>query len=348
MPTREPLVLDLRPTSALVVLGALLAAFALLGVVQSVPGAMTKVAVGTLLALALDPVVVRVRRRLRVSRATAVALVGGVLTAVFAVMLVLLAPQAVEQAEDFARDLPATVRETYSWPVVGDRLAEADAAQKAEDFLEQLPGRIDDDALARGAEAVLGGLQTLSLILVIAIAVLIDGEALVGRARRLVRPNRRAHADDLGRIAYRTIGSYFAGSLTVAVLNGLVILSVGLALGVPLTPLAAVWASITNLIPQIGGFLGGSFFVLLAFTDSPLTGLIALVIFIVYQNIENHVIQPAIIGKRVNLSPPTTMLAAMIGGAAAGVPGALAATPVVGTVKAIYLELRGPPPEAQE
>jgi predicted PurR-regulated permease PerM len=122
---------------------------------------------------------------------------------------------------------------------------------------------------------------------------------------------------------------------------------VGLALGVPLTPLAAVWASITNLIPQIGGFLGGSFFVLLAFTDSPLTGLIALVIFIVYQNIENHVIQPAIIGKRVNLSPPTTMLAAMIGGAAAGVPGALAATPVVGTVKAIYLELRGPPPEAQ-
>jgi hypothetical protein len=60
----------------------------------------------------------------------------------------------------------------------------------------------------------------------------------------------------------------------------------------------------------------------------------------VYQQIENNILQPAIVGKAVNLSPPTTMLAALIGGAAAGVPGALAATPLVGAAKALFMTFR--------
>ena len=72
-----------------------------------------------------------------------------------------------------------------------------------------------------------------------------------------------------------SFGSYFAGSLLVAVLNGSCILTAGLLLGVPLAPIAALWATLTNLIPQIGGFLGGAFFVLLALTQSPLTAVIA-------------------------------------------------------------------------
>jgi predicted PurR-regulated permease PerM len=53
-------------------------------------------------------------------------------------------------------------------------------------------------------------------------------------------------------------------------------------------------------------------------------------------NLENHIIQPAVIGRAVNLSPPTTMMAALIGAAVAGVPGALVATPTVGVVKRLY------------
>jgi predicted PurR-regulated permease PerM len=47
-----------------------------------------------------------------------------------------------------------------------------------------------------------------------------------------------------------------------------------------------------------------------------------------------------IVGQAVNVTPPTTMLAALIGGAAAGVPGALVATPLVGAVKQLYMQLR--------
>jgi predicted PurR-regulated permease PerM len=63
-------------------------------------------------------------------------------------------------------------------------------------------------------------------------------------------------------------------------------------------------------------------------------------------NLENHVISPAIVGHAVNLSPPTTMMAAFIGGAVAGIPGALVATPLVGAVKQLYLEYRFGPDKA--
>ena len=130
-------------------------------------------------------------------------------------------------------------------------------------------------------------------------------------------------------------------------LAGIVTLSVGLVLGVPLSPVAGLWTTLTNLIPQIGGFLGGGFFVLLALTQGPVEAAIALAFVIAYQNLENHVISPAIVGRAVNLSPPATMLAALVGGAAAGVPGALVATPLIGAVKAIYLDSRGQAPEPE-
>ena len=95
----------------------------------------------------------------------------------------------------------------------------------------------------------------------------------------------------------------------------------------------------TNLIPQVGGFLGGSLFVLLGATQGPTTLLICLAWFLVYQQFENHILQPTIVGDAVDLSPPVTMVAALIGASAFGVPGALVAIPLLGTTKAIVVEL---------
>lgn len=115
----------------------------------------------------------------------------------------------------------------------------------------------------------------------------------------------------------------------------------------PLAPVAALWTIMVSLIPQVGGFLSGSVFTVLGFTRGVGVGLACLVLYLVYMNLENHVISPAIVGEAVDLSPPTTMLAALVGGAAAGVPGALVATPLCGTAKSLYLEFRHGPQPAQ-
>ncbi|HYD11138.1 MAG TPA: AI-2E family transporter, partial [Acidimicrobiales bacterium] len=166
-------------------------------------------------------------------------------------------------------------------------------------------------------------------------------ERLLARIRRLVPAPRRATADRIGRLAYRTIGQYFAGSVLVAGVAGIATTSVGLILGVPLAPLAGVWVAVFNMVPQIGGAVGGIPFVLLGFTDGAMTGIICAVFFVLYLQFENNLLSPLIVGKSVDLSPPATMTAALVGVSAAGVIGAMVAVPLLGVAKAAYLELRG-------
>lgn len=321
-----------------IVAGVLLA-LAVSGLVRSSQWVLTPLFVGLLFGLALDPVVAVLQRRLHRSRGVATLLIAVVLAIFLGVVVLLLGPRAVEQASSFADDLPATIEEFYSWPVIGDRLEAWDAIGRVDEFVADLPNRFDTDAISSLANEILGGLGAAVLVLVTTVAILLDGPAIVRRGRRLVPPDRRERADEIGRIVYRSIARYFAGSITVALLNGTVVMATGLILGVPLALLAGIWAAITNLIPQIGGFLGGSFFVVLAFSQGALTGVIALVVFLAYQQLENHVIQPTVIGRAVHLTPPTTMLAALIGGAAAGVPGALVATPLIGAAKSVWLDI---------
>ncbi|WP_420453690.1 AI-2E family transporter [Ilumatobacter sp.] len=331
-----------------VVAAGVLVALAVLAIARAASAALTALGVGVLFALALDPVLRATQRRFRCSRSTGTLVVGSALAVVLFGVVAVLGPQAAEQAQEFSDEIPETVESFYDWPVVGDRLRDADAAGSAAAYVDDLPNRVDADAIGAAADRLLSGLGTALLVLVTAVAVMLDGEALVARVRRTLPEERRERADEVGRIVYRSLARYFAGSVSVAILNGFVILTVGLLLGIPLAPLAGIWAAITNLIPQIGGLLGGSFFVLLAVTEGAVPGAIALVVFLGYQQFENNVIQPTVIGRAVDLTPPTTMLAALVGGAAIGVPGALVATPLVGAIKSVWLDARGEAPDEED
>ncbi|HEX8804657.1 MAG TPA: AI-2E family transporter, partial [Acidimicrobiales bacterium] len=308
------ILVDVDPWSFVAVVGTAAVAMALFAVSSKAADMITGIGVGLLLGVALSPVVSAGQRRWRTSRGVAAAIVGLALTLAVAVVVLLVAPATVRQSQDFSRELPDTIREMYTWPIVGPRLEEADASDRVERWIEDAPAKVDDRTLADMGERFLGGVLSAVVVLVTALGVLVDGEEIVRRMRAVVPRTGKHRADRLGRIVYATFGSYFAGSLFVAVLAGLVILSAGLLIGVPLAPVAALWTTFTNLIPQIGGFLGGSFFVLLALTQGPIQAVIALAVVLIYQNLENHVIQPAIVGRAVNLSPPATMLAALVGG----------------------------------
>lgn len=332
--------------------GIVITAFAL-SVVISLAGAakssLTWIVIGGLLAMALDPVVRSIERRLQIRRSLALAMVIVLVVAAANLLIVAFGPRAINEARDFGRDIPGVVERLGELPVVGGRLRQADASAKVAQWLEDLPSKLSNDPepLVSLTRTVLGGALAAFVTVLVAVALLLDGRRLASTARRLVPDGRRARFDRTLDVVYRTVGRYFAGSLLLASLTGTALFVGGLTFGVPLTPMLAVWAAMTNLIPQVGGFLGGSMFVLLGLTESPGTALACLVYFLVWQQIENHVLHPTIVGDAVNLSPPATMLAALVGGAAAGVPGALVAVPLLGAAKSILLELRpdlaGPP-----
>ena len=254
---------------------------------------------GIVLALALDPVVGMARRRVGCRRTVAVVIVGLGLMIAVPLLLVVMGPAAVRQAQRFGSELPDTVEQMYSFPVIGPLSVPTLPVCSA---VGSGPPRVSrhrhdhephERAGQRGGDALHD--------LLVAFTVLLDGEFLVAKCRRLVPARHRPQADWIGRTFYKVLAKYFAGSLLVAVLVGVYILALGLILRVPL-PLAAVWMMVTDLIPQVGGFLGGAVFVLLGTTVSPLTGLICLVLYVLYMNFENHILQPAIIGDAVNLA----------------------------------------------
>ena len=117
------------------------------------------------------------------------------------------------------------------------------------------------------------------------------------------------------------------------------VFTIAVVLGVGLAPILAAWAFVWNFVPQIGGFMGGVPLILFALIAGPMRGLVAGLLYLVYQFIENHLIQPAVIGAAIDVAPWGTLIAALVGGAAAGVIGAVVITPLVGVVRVVRFEL---------
>jgi predicted PurR-regulated permease PerM len=340
--------LDLDWRSVAALCASVAGLIVLTGFARSVPRTLAALCVGMILTLGLNPLVSSLARRLRGRRGAAVAVVlAGFVVAVTLISVVLL-PPALRQARSLGRDLPTVIADLRRLPLVGDRLDRAGVPEKLQRGIEQLPNRLlgDNTPLLRIGRRAAGGAVAVVVTLLFTVTLLLDGDRLVRAARRVVPPRHRARSERIGDLAYRVVGRYVAGSLLVAMVAGLCTLIAGLVLGVPLAPLLALWVMVWDLVPQIGGAAGGVPFVLLGFTQGAPTGLACAAFFVVYLQLENNLLSPLLVGKAVQLSPPATMTAALIGVSAGGVVGALIAVPTLGAAKAIYLELRPPEGEA--
>lgn len=335
---------DLDWRSVLVFLGAFAALLAGRGLIRHVPRTVTALGIATILALAMNPLVAALERR-GLKRAPSVVVVLVSIASVFAVLAMLVVPPAVRQARDLTSERDRVVRDLGNLPLVGDRLATTDVQRRVDEFIDDLPDRLAGDTtpLEEAARSVADGLLAAIVTLLFTVTMLLDGPRMLRALRRLVPVNRRARADEMARVAYRVVGRYVAGSLLVSLVAGLWILVTGLILGVPLTPLAAIWAALWDLVPQIGGAAGAIPFIILGLTKGAGAAVVCALSFFVYQQVKHQVFQPVLIGQAVKLSPPTTMVAALIGVSAGGVVGALIAVPLVGAVKAIYLEFHRTP-----
>jgi predicted PurR-regulated permease PerM len=75
-----------------------------------------------------------------------------------------------------------------------------------------------------------------------------------------------------------------------------------------------------------------------AFIHSVPAGIIVVIFFILYQQVENHLLQPVIYGRTVQLSPLTVLVSILVGAELAGILGALAAIPVAGSIQVVILD----------
>jgi predicted PurR-regulated permease PerM len=189
------------------------------------------------------------------------------------------------------------------------------------------------------ARQVVTGLGGLLAIIVLTFLMLLEGPTLV---RNVVSTLPPAHAQRVRRIlrdVSKSVTGYVVGNAATSVIAGLVCLVALLVMGVPFAIVFGVWVALVDLLPLVGGLLAGVPTVAFAFLHSPTAGIVLAVVFLVYQQLENHLLNPMIMSRTVKLNPLWVILSVLAGAEIAGIIGALLAIPAAGAVQVIARDL---------
>ncbi len=280
----------------------------------------------------------------RGSRGVATSVAFLIVIAIIGTFLWLLVPPAVKQTTDFVQSLPQMV-ESFG-----------DENTAVGNFIQRynLQGTIDEttDAIADAAKdsgvsvitSIGGGIATTLITLVLVFMMLVEGPRWVDLGKRLVPKSRQNHAAELAGNMYRVIKGYVNGQVILAAVAAIAILIAMLIIGIPYAGALAVIVFIAALIPMIGHYIGATIVTLVALTDSVWSAIIILAFYILYQQIENYVVQPRVQANATDMSPLLVFVAVILGANFGGLLGALLAIPVMGCIRILvldYLHSRG-------
>lgn len=327
----------------LTAIGLVLATYLALELVVQVRRVLVWTVVALFFAVALYPAVDMVERRLpRCRRAVATLLVFLVTAVVIAGLVALFVTPLAQEGSRLAARLPGLIEDARAGRgPIGDLLERTHALK----YVREHRGQIRNFATGLGTPAVAfvrGAATTVAgalTIFVLAYLMALEGPKIVDGTLALVDEPRAARIRRVGAACARTITGYLTGNLLISLICGLLTYAALRVAGVPFAGLIALFVAITDLIPLVGATLGAVVAGLAAFIHSVPAGIGIVVFFIVYQQLENHLLQPVILSRTVQLNPLTVLLAILIAAELAGILGALLAIPVAGMIKVVLQDI---------
>ncbi|CAN5324833.1 N/A [soil metagenome] len=341
MPEQAERIVHFRPRTILMILGLIIATAVVLEVVWIARHVLSWIFIALFLALALNPAVDRLERRVkRRGLATGVVYLAA-LVAITGVALLFI-PTLVDQVNDFARKVPDYLEDlTKGRGRLGFLQEKYHLVDKAHEALDQ-GGAAKRFGISGTALALAKGVVT-TIVAILTIAfmtffMLLEGPKWLDRFYSLLAPATRKRWQTVGGDIYRTVGGYVTGNLLISLIAGTLTTIVLLLTGVPYALALGLIVAILALIPLAGATIAAIIVGSIAFLHGITAGIIVVIFFVVYQQVENHLLQPVVYGRTVQLSPLAVLLAVLIGAELAGVLGALAAIPVAGTLQVIFLD----------
>lgn len=318
-------------------LGLLLAYAIFLGL-RNAASILVLIFIAAFLAIGLNPAVVRLRRW-GIPRGGAVAIVALVVLALLAGGVVALIPPLVTQTNELVRNVPDYIQSLQRNQTVNDLVVRYDVRAKVESALDA--GTVGNavGGVVGGARLIFGTIFNTLTVLVLTIYFMAAFDRLRESAYSLVPASRRPRVRLLTDEILTKVGAYMVGALSIAVLAGASSWILAMILGLAYPFALAVVVAVCDLIPQIGATLGAVVVSLVGFASSLTDGLVCVVFFIVYQQVENYLIYPAVMRRSVKVSDVAAVVAALLGVALFGVVGALVAIPMVAAVQLIIREV---------
>ena len=296
------------------------------------------------LSFALEPAVNRMERMgIRRGVGTGIMFLG-VLAAV-GLFLWAIGTVLADQIGEFADDAPGYINDIEGW--LEDTFdIEVDAQGLLDEFQEggavaNLATRLADNLINLGATV----LQVLFQILTIALFtfyLVAEGPKLRRNICSLLSPEHQRQVLSIWNLAIDKTGGYIYSRLILAVISFLVHWLVFWLVGAPFPMPMAMWVGlISQFVPVIGTYIAGALPVIIGLLDQPSTGLAILIAIVVYQQVENYLLQPKVTAHTMEIHVTVAFGSVIVGGLLLGAVGAVLALPAAATIQAFlasYLE----------
>jgi predicted PurR-regulated permease PerM len=336
---------DTRLTArrTLVVIGLLLVTALLVFLVMKTSRVLVWILIAGFFAVALNPAVNVIERKIRwVRRWLATLLVYVVVFVFIAGIIALFVVPLIREGVQLADQFPQIVTDVRAGRGPIGRLSQRfhilDYIESHSDQIRSYASSLGGSTLSflTGAATTVAGIVTifvLSYLMVLQSPKIIDGFLALFDQRRAKRIRR------VGSDCARTVTGYLTGNLLISLIAGVLTYGLLLILGVPYAALIALFVGIADLIPLVGATLGAIVAIVAGFSQSVTAGIILIVFFVAYQQLENHLLQPVIFSRTVQLNALTVLIAILIAVELAGILGALLAIPVAAMIQIIVRDV---------
>ena len=336
---RVEVVLSSRTVLRVFAVGTAFVALAYL--LYAVRDVLILVLLSAFLAFALNPAVVLLERRVPMRRGPATVAVFLTVLIVIGAFATAIVTPLYDETERFVNDLPAFVEDIRESPLIRDLDRKYDIFDSLEKQVNELPERLPDagSLLLGVAGRVVTAVVNALTVLFLTFFLLLELPTITRSLLDLLRPRA---ADRVARVQNEinvTLARYVVGVLAIASIAGIVTFVTLTLLGVPFALVLALVVAVFDLVPLIGASIGLFIVVLVAFTQGVTPGVAMLVVGVVYQQIENNVIQPVVQKKSVSVSPFVVLVSVLVGTSLLGVVGALLAIPAAGSIQIALREV---------
>lgn len=300
------------------------------------------VVIAAFFATILNPMVDALTRHLKMRRGVATSIVFLFGVAAFAGLIYTFVRPIYDAGQSFARDIPGFVErarngegrmgELIKRYNIDEKVAEN--APKLEDGLRNAGG-----PAVRTAQRVASGLLALLTILVVSFLMLLEAPGIIAAFLGLLSRQRALQVRRIGADVAGAVTGYMAGNLLICLVAGLTTWLFLTIVGVPFAGVLGLWVGFADLLPLVGATIGAIPTIAIAFLHSTGAGIAVLIMYIVYQQIENHFLQPVVMSRTVKLNPLGVILSVLVGVELAGFVGALLAIPAAGAIQVVIRDV---------
>jgi predicted PurR-regulated permease PerM len=326
----------------LTVLGLIVAVWALLHVIVVARSVIVYILIAIFLALAINPLVALLMRRGVRSRGVASGIACLIVLIGIAAIGFAFIPTLVDNVNNFVDAAPGYVHDlTKGKGRLGFLETKYHVVERLEHYVKQ-GGAKKLFGLSGAAVTVTKGVLSFIVgavtVAFLTFFMLLEGPAWMERFFGLVPAESQPRWRAVGSDIYRQVGGYVTGNLAISLIAGALATFVLLILGVPFAVALGLLVGLLDLIPLVGATVAAIIVVAVGFLHSVVAGIVLVVFFVVYQQAENHVLQPVVYHRTVSLSPLAILVAVLVGAELAGILGALAAIPVAGAIQVLILD----------